>query len=110
MREWNCVNCGWITSDNTVNKCDVCTDALLIVPLRMNNALHLAVDEIVTFFYKLDTSLNQREDAVELYSQFGNCEKIATIRNWEDFRRFFGDYFYRQFEAVRDAEGTDTTE
>jgi len=92
---WNCVECGWTTTDNTVRNCQLCTGSLLIVPQNMDNDLFLAIDYLLTYYYKLGSILNNLETGVELYS---NYEKIATIRNWEDFKEFFGNYFYRQFK------------
>jgi len=98
---WNCVECGYIVSDgqSAWDNCPKCGGSFLIIPARMDNNLFLAIDDVVTYFYKLDVILNQREDAVELSDSYSR--KVATIRNWEDFKYFFGNYFYvRYFKEV----------
>jgi len=99
VRNWNCKDCGWTTSDNTVMVCEHCSQNMLIIPLKMDNALFLAIDCVVVNFFNLDFALNSDESGVELIDYLIDS-KVATIRNWNDFRKFFGDSLYRQFVVV----------
>ncbi len=97
VRKWNCVECGWTTSNNLVSSCPDCTGSMLIIPLNLDNNLFIIVDDVITYFYKLDMALTENEDGIELLSV--NGEKVAVIRNWSDFREFFGNYFCRMYDV-----------
>ncbi len=99
-RKWNCVECGWTTCDNMTLVCGDCEGMVLVIPEKMDNALFIAIIQIVEEHYNLDTGLNHYEDGVDLFAGYGYDTKIATIRNWSEFQKFFGNYFYRQFQAV----------
>ena len=107
-RQAMCLNldCRNITTDYTMLQCSSCGNSLLIIPKKFNNDLFQAIISVVSDYYDLDAILNKSEDGLELY---GYTEKrIATIRNWFDFRMFFGDYFYRMYYPIYG--GTDSVE
>ncbi len=102
MTKWNCVNCGYTVADGSLvwGDCPDCGDCFLIIPKRMDNALFIATVKTVADFYNLATTLNNQEDAVELWDY--DDQRAGTIRDWSDFRKFFGNYFYRQFQYIEE--------
>ncbi len=104
MAKWNCTNCGHTTEDNKViwGDCPFCRgkNSFLIIPERMDNTLFIAIVTVVRNCYRLNTILNQRQDAVELWDY---NTKVYTVRDWLQFKAFFGNYFYRQF-APKESE------
>jgi len=102
MTEWNCVKCGYITTDNMMiwKGCPSCwsVNSFLIVPKNMDNFLFQVIVTVVNEYYDLETILNHDESGVELWDLDYHC--IRTIKTWEDFKYFFGMYFYRMFKEV----------
>jgi hypothetical protein len=102
MTKWNCVKCGYVTTNNMIiwGICPSCwaEDSFLIIPKNMNNILFKAVIAVVDEYYDLETILNCDESGIELWDMDYN--RIRTIKTWEDFKYFFGMYFYRIFKEV----------
>ena len=94
-RQWCCMDCGWITNDNTLKSCKDCGDALILIPKRLDIALTIAVIEMQEH-YRIDAVLNHREDEMEL-EDIGTGEIIYRIRDWEDFEHFFGRYWFNRY-------------
>jgi len=103
MTKWNCIKCGYVTTDNMViwwDNCPSCwaVESFLIIPKNMNNILFKAIVGVVNEYYDLQVILNHHESSVKLWDL--NYNHVGTICNWADFQYFFGMYFYRMFKEV----------
>lgn len=91
---WNCHICGWTTDDNTIEECPDCFIQLVIIPEKLDNTLFVGIHGVI-FFYDLYCILNDQNDAVELFTF--HDEHVYTVRNWQDFKYFFGKFFYIRY-------------
>ena len=97
-RRWSCGSCGWTTNCPTAGGCKDCGCDIFLIPLRLDFSLFLAILSTVEHAYSLEVLLNNSETAVELFDIYTG-HKVVAIRNWDDFRLFFGEYFYRCFNC-----------
>jgi hypothetical protein len=96
---WGCPNCEFTTETGQVGICPYCRCDVLVIPQNMDNDLFKAIVAVVDGYYELEVILTRQESAVELWSTSDGAF-VRTIKNWEDFKYFFGMYFYRMFKEV----------
>ena len=99
MRKWNCVCCGWTTTDYTIDSCPDCRCNMYLIPKRLNNNLFLATICIIEDYYSgIEAILDNNEDALDI-CEIHSGKRLKIIKDWNDFEYFFGRYFTRKLNV-----------